>query len=566
MKKFLLIIFFLFLIPINAQELNEQQLDSLYNAFLRMRVIETDIQQDQQKTEPEIVKCGFGIVSQIKFNLERYSFEKQQLLKSLLSRPSKQTSLVSPSGFFRIHYNTTGTDIPRYNPTLTTEQNVNQVAIALDSSYNFEVNFPLTWPAPPSDNGGGGDNLYDVYISNLGSGGSGLYGYTELETHLGNQKYTTFIVIDDDYSGFYSAGFEGMWVTVAHEFHHGIQIGNYIFREEDIFFYEITSTSMEEFVYDSVNDYYAYMPTYFNNTSVSFGNTQGYELAIWNIFLDKKFTHNMIKRQWELLPEMRALNAMNATFIHPAYGLTFRDVFREFGVWIFFTKYRAKQNEYFEEAANYPLVQPIISPISFQSPDEKVTINDSKPVANSFITFINTGTNPNDTITVLITNGDYISGLENPSSVFPFEYTLYDYNAPGTRKLNENFNYYALFNTSQPSFWSNSEFLNSDLISTYKFTAEYDYAFPSPLRYGLNTFIFIPVSSPESDDVDLNIYTPSMDIVYSINQVLIRQDNQPGIRWNVLDNDGQRLASGVYIYAIKSGDKTSIGKLVIFNE
>ena len=57
-----------------------------------------------------------------------------------------------------------------------------------------------------------------------------------------------------------------------------------------------------------------------------------------------------------------------------------------------------------------------------------------------------------------------------------------------------------------------------------------------------------------------------MDLVYSIHQILTRHDNQRGIRWNIRNNNGEKLASGIYIYAIKSGEKTSIGKLVIFNE
>ena len=557
MKKFLLFISLLFLIEVNGQELNENQLDSLYNTFLRMHGISTGILPDHPETEPEIVKCGLGIVNEIKLNLERFSIEKQQLLKNLLQRPTKQTRMVSPSGFFRIHYNTTGSDVPNYNTSLTTEENVIQVGIALDSSYNFEVNF-LDYLKPPLDNGGGGDNLYDVYIGNLGN----VYGFTETETPLGNEKYTSYMVIDDNYTGFYSTGLNGMRVTVAHELHHGIQIGNYIFSGADIFFHEITSTAMEEFVYDSVNDYYAYMPTYFNNTSVSFGSTQGYELAIWNLFLKDKFDFDIIKRQWDLLPQMRALNAVNTSLNERS--VSFGETFHQFGIWTFFTKYRAKDGEYFEEAKNYPLIKSISSLI-FEPPDETVMVN-SKPVVNSFISFINSSTAPNDTLTILVSNADYINGISNPNTNFPFEYKLFDYPASGSRRLNENLNYYAIFNVDQPSFWSNSEFLNSDLISTYKFTAEYDYAFPSPFRYGANTFIFIPISSPESDNADLNIYTPSMDLVYSVNQVLTRQDNQPGIRWNVLNNDGKRLVSGVYIYAIKSGDKTSLGKLVIFNE
>jgi len=156
--------------------------------------------------------------------------------------------------------------------------------------------------------------------------------------------------------------------------------------------------------------------------------------------------------------------------------------------------------------------------------------------------------------------------VNNPSSIVELEYTLYDYNAQGSRKLNENFNYYSLFNTGQIPYLGSSEFLNSELLGINIFTAEYNYAFPSPFKYGVNNFIFIPISSPESDNADLNIYTTSMDLVYSVNQSLNDLNSQPGIIWNALGNNGQRLASGVYIYAIKSGEKTSLGKLVIFNE
>ena len=56
------------------------------------------------------------------------------------------------------------------------------------------------------------------------------------------------MMIDNDFTSYFSSGINGARVTVAHEFHHSIQGGNYIFRPEDTFFYEITSTAMEEFV------------------------------------------------------------------------------------------------------------------------------------------------------------------------------------------------------------------------------------------------------------------------------------------------------------------------------
>ncbi len=562
MRK-ILFVFLISFISINAQELNKQQLDSVYNLFLRMNNISSEI-PDYPVSEPEIIKCGLGIAHQIKSNLNNYNYQKQLILKTLLDRPTKETSIVSPSGFFRIHYNTTGTDIPRYDASMSVEQNVQQVAIALDSSYKFEVT-TLGFLPPPPDNNLGDDNKYDVYISNLG----GVYGFTMTDgASIGNQKYTTYIVIDNDYVGFYSTGFAGMQVTVAHEFHHSIQLGSYTGDKvnTDLFFYELTSTSMEEFVYDSVNDYYAYMPAYFNNTSVSLGNTDGYEIAIWNIFLKDKFGFDILRRQWELLPQVRALSAISTSISEN--NSTFKDAFHEFGTWCFFTKHRAKQGEYFEEAVKYPIAKSVVS-ITFDPPDETLMVN-SKAVVNSYLAFINQiNAGYTDTLIILVTNGDYLNSLSAPATNYSFEYKLFDYQAAGSIKLNEGFDYYFIFNVDEPEVWSHSEFLNNEKIGEYKFFTKYTYAFPSPFIYGKNTYIFLPVSVA-AESVDLNIYSPSMDLVYIASSNTIDNNNvingQPGIKWNGLSNSGEQLASGVYIYVIKAGDETTLGKLVIFNE
>ncbi len=177
-----------------------------------------------------------------------------------------------------------------------------QVAIAADSAYNFEVNY-LKYPPPPGDNGDGGDNLYDIYITTA----EGSYGFTQPETSLGNHKYTSYMEIHYSFKNFYTEGLNAVRVTVAHEFHHAIQVGNYTGDKYDVdgFFYEMTSTSMEEFVYNSVNDYYAYMKSYFNNPNRVFNSfrsqsNDGYDLAVWNIFLKDKFGYDIIKKQWEL--------------------------------------------------------------------------------------------------------------------------------------------------------------------------------------------------------------------------------------------------------------------------
>ena len=140
---------------------------------------------------------------------------------------------------------------------------------------------------------------YDIYIQNI----PGFYGYTQPENKIGTSSWSSFMVIDNDFgTGYYTHGIDAARVTIAHEFHHAIQIGNYApinsnepFRESDTFFYEITSTAFEEFVFDDVNDYYAYMPSYFQNPEKSMPLNDGYNLAIWNIYLQNNFGFDILE-------------------------------------------------------------------------------------------------------------------------------------------------------------------------------------------------------------------------------------------------------------------------------
>ncbi|MHA2101084.1 MAG: MXAN_6640 family putative metalloprotease, partial [Candidatus Kariarchaeaceae archaeon] len=264
------------------------------------------------KYDENYEKCGLGLVASLVLNFERLTEEQQLILKPLLQRPTTDVSFVTPNGFFRVHYDTIGFNAPGYD--------LNLLADALDSTYRFEIDF-LGYNIPPGDSAVnpdqppgdyGGDNRYDLYIGNLGSGTYGYTRFDELEVEPGSGRFTSYMHIHNSFAGFYSTGINGARVTVAHEFHHAIQGGNYIFRIDDSYFYEITSTAMEEFVFDDVNDYYAYITSYFNNPETALPSTSGYNTATWNIFLQQHFDdYDIIKRQWELMPSTRAMNAIS---------------------------------------------------------------------------------------------------------------------------------------------------------------------------------------------------------------------------------------------------------------
>lgn len=534
-----------------------KSLDSLYVNFISSRNQENSSQEELTQNFSE-VKCGFGLASEIKHNFERFTPEQQNVLKKLLQRPSKQASMVSPSGFFRIHYDTTGFEVPNYNPALTTEENVKEVAKALDSTYNFGVIF-LGYPPPPQDNNEGSDNLYDVYIT-IPLNAS--YGSTTPESSLGDQKYTSYMEIHYDFKNFYTKGLSAMRVTVAHEFQHAIQLGSYTGDKTgvDLFFYEMSSTAMEEFVFDDVNDYYAYMPSYFLNPQNAFSDNNGYNLAIWNIYLKDNFGFDVLKKQWELLPTQRALYAINNSLSDK--NTSFKHELNQFGVWTYHTKNRAVPGKYFEEAFNYPLIRPL-NTIAFSPPNEFITIK-SEPAANNFIRFIYPANN--DTLDVLITNGDVQSAVSNINQTNSLEYYLYNFPEIGTTKIDSFF--YSKFVTKNPSLWILTE-ISDTIINYIEPQLKTDYPYPMPFsyeKYSDDPSIKIPASTLNAENVSLFVFSTSMQLIFSGEDMQFDSQNKNVIKWQVRNNQGGRVASGIYIYVVKSGDKIEKGKLVILND
>ncbi|HSD63246.1 MAG TPA: MXAN_6640 family putative metalloprotease [Ignavibacteriaceae bacterium] len=553
-KKFLLLLLIIFCSSLYSQDWNSSRLDSLFNLYVKLHN-HSYIQGPEEETPA--VKCGFGIAAEVFTHFKEFTDSQQRLLKILFSRPVTETSIVSPSGFFRIHFNTTAFPVPAYD--------VNQFAAALDSAYNFEVNF-LGFPPPPPDTQGGispdsvgGDGKYDIYIVDL----PGLYGETDFETEISPDKYTSYMRVHYSFgSGFYTHGIDAARVTAAHEFHHSIQIGDYIYRDNDQFFYELTSTSMEEFVFNTVNDYYGYMHSYFDHPDRAFASYEGYELAIWNIFLKNLFGFGIIKRQWDLMPTKRAIDAINNSLLE--HQSSFGKELNTFGIWTYFTDYRAKPGKYFSEGSNYPLINThnleINTPLNFTS---------IKPTSNNALMAVTVNTQ--DTLAVVLTNSDYLSGINNITKNYSATYNLFDYSSPGSTRLDSN--YYEQLTVEDATFWLTSVILNGNLIKQDStlfppVAGALDYAYPNPFKYNSNSAntISIPVKAPVNTEVVLYIYSSSMDLIFDKSlQVNLGKDYATVVKWN-LDEVGKKLSSGVYIYVTKTSKGKTVGKLLILND
>ncbi len=530
MKKLSLLYFFIPIVFTSAQNL-----DSLYNTFLAVKGVAQINAQQNVSIQSEPIKCSFGIINQVKQNYDKYSLQQKKVISSLLQRPTSDTSFVTPKRMFRIHFRKTGYDAPLYD--------LNELATAADSVYTYEVDI-LGYLPPPKDDREGGDDLYDIYIQNLGTGN---YGYTEQDRSIGNNTYTSFTVIDNDFGeGVNTHGIDGARVTVAHEFHHAIQMGNYGFFDRDIFYHEITSTAMEEFVYNSINDYYFYMNSYFRNPQRAFSSNDGYNLAIWNLFLRERFGVNIIKRIWELMPAERALQAMASAIQEK--NSSFKVEFNTFGVWTYFTGGRSIPNKYFGEASKYPLISPMVLKNS-------VTVN-SESVSNNFFQYNDFTSTKRDSVITLVSNCDVQGAIGSSNTILPFTYTLAALQINGGKKIADGF-------FSKLESANISLLVESNVLTGYMSIEEIDYAYPQPFRYSVHNQLFIPVAGIKGETAELSIFSIDMKLVYSGQKHVLAERV---ISWDVFDQTGKKLGTGVYLYVTKSGNTIKKGKFVIYND
>ncbi|MCX6151839.1 MAG: hypothetical protein NTX22_15045 [Ignavibacteriales bacterium] len=565
MKKVFLTIIILFISfeIIFSQSKIQSNLDSVFSKYISQRTKIHEIKRPiLESSVEETNKCGTGLVNELRFNFHNLSENQRAILRPLIVRQNLQQSIISASGFFRIHFDTIGLNTPKYFTNLSPYENAKQIAIAFDSSYSFEVGY-LQYPPPPKDNGEGGDDLFDIYIIEYNG-----YGETDFENAIGKSIFTSYILIDNDFSNsdpVVTYGINGALVTAAHELHHAIQGGNYKFDLQDRYFHEMTSTSMEEFVFDSVNDYYQYLRVYFNNPQRSFSQPKddGYSLAIWNIYLKEKFGDigfEIIKHQWELYKQDRALTAINQSLAE--HQTSFKHELNTFGIWCYFTKKRKIDGKYFKEGASYGPISSTYK-INFPSSQPPWTVT-TKPLSNNYLEILcNNGTYI-DTIYSLITNGDFTSGLNSPGSDFQSKFWIYNFNADGSKHIANS--YYSKFEADNKDDYTETNIFNNFLTDTTYYYDVIDFAFPNPFSYRKYSMINLPVENNIDNMANYYIYSIDMNLVYKNTGTIMKIRDKFVMQWTGLDNKNKRLPSGVYIYVTDSVDKIKKGKLVIFNE
>ena len=284
-----------------------------------------------------------------------------RLAKLVKNRPDAQHTLLSPSGHFRVHYDTAGVNAvsSRDDDANSIPDYIDRTLAILDSTWVLEIE-QLGYNPPPSDNGLGGGDEYDVHVVELGVGRS-FYGFA----YPGTSGATTYSHLEID-NNFTDPGYkqtrelDALRVTIAHEFHHALQFGYYA-TFDGSWWQESTSTWMEEVAYPHIDDYLQYL-TYFLGepqralNSGKYGTLHTYGSAIFSHFLDQRYSRELNRLIWEEVGRRKSVNLDHfdrvIRQVEPG-GLGI--VMGEFAVWNYFTGIHYR-DQYYAEGDKYPPV------------------------------------------------------------------------------------------------------------------------------------------------------------------------------------------------------------------
>jgi hypothetical protein len=512
-------------------------------------------------------KCGFPVV------LQAHASGKFDLYQKFYDNKIQQSTLdsvyFSPSGHFKIYYTTDGPD-----SISSADRNGNGtadylefVAEAFDRAWQIEID-SLGF-LPPPDSSGNVRNIYPVSCKRLS-----VYGVTYLDwqiPELPGDNYVTSIEINTRFNFVNYPGISdplvrdsmAVAVTAAHEFNHALQCGYRLWPDGNNFFYDLwfiesSATFMEEVVAPQVNDYLYYLDDYFRRTHRPFDESTGflsdYGKVVLPIMLGYLYEDRLIRYVWEGILDRRALPALEVVL--QDFDTDFANELDRLAIWLYYIRERSIPNMYFPDAPLFPELSFVFSN-SIREP-RSILVNDSLP-RFSFQWYLSEATvSQNLQIKLEIddqSKQDFlISKLVNPVSkeyylVFPEEII----DLP--------------FRISSPDFpfvIINTDSSVSD-YSPYKFIVDVKsipmianaVVYPQPFRMS-DRFPFLSFG---------NLPAGTTLTIFNSNGLLVRQlyadnDNIP-IRWDLKNDLGKQVGSGVYLFHVEKSDERKIGKFVI---
>jgi len=510
-------------------------------------------------------KCGLGLSFEIWRRWDAFTPGEKQKLRALLAPADFQKSRVI--GHFEVFYDTTGPNEPQlldgsgFPIPNTAEPYIDSVGKYFNVAWAYEVD-SLGYLSPPLETGA---SYYRIYVEELGSL---LYGDTQfIEAIPGSSpvRYTTRIRVDNNYRDFYSEGISGLKVTSAHEFHHAIQIGRYGFWPYDKYFYEITSTWMEDVVHPEVNDYYQYLKTrtsisqplgQFATPDVAFNNGGGllpYSRAIWGKFIEKRFTRDVMRQTWDNMQRDASLPSIDQALV--TWGSSLRQALLEWAVWNYHTGSRSDTLNYYTDGNDYPLISMRPAVAYWQTPR---SFTDSIQALSSVYRPVCILKSPDDICSLSPQMVVIVSNLkaDPPPGVDRLGF-LYEINSQGGAGFKSLANgIFIRLDTGDPENWISQENVPTIVSEVVVYPNPFNPQGHKPLNFRLP-----PTQQPLAT---LYFFNSAMERILSKDFPV--SPGEPIVQWDGHDGNGEIVASGVYFYVVKVDDKQYTGKFAVIKE
>ncbi|MFI5253400.1 MAG: MXAN_6640 family putative metalloprotease [Bacteroidota bacterium] len=519
-------------------------------------------------------KCGLKLMMVLREYWNSFTPQQQNAIRQFLSVTFEETRTI---GHFEINYDTSssnpntpgllspnGTRIPN-----TAEQYVDSVGKYFNYAWTIEVD-SLGFLAPPFQAG------HSAYVVNIVEEGGSYYGLTQFVDQIAAGPpalWTTYIEIDNDYAEFYSVGMAGLRVTSAHEFNHSIQMGRYgYWGPSAVYFHEITSTWLEDYVHDDVDDYYAYLESpggsprgQFLTPEISFVAADGlieYSRAVWGKYIQKRFSPKTMREIWEFIHTSQILPSINQALVN--HGSSLQQGFLEWTVWNYHTGRRADSVLYYNEGKNYPLIHERDTTI-YHSPTGFFTDSLQSLASVYHPILLDSSRKFYTVISEINSQALNFFALQN------VRYLMQDA-VDTTYKWIDSL-VYAKIDVSDPMNWKSQESLPTvepPPVQPPVVTQTDVLVYPNPLVYPNSQSTcddclkFILPGTIISTEGRLTVYaTDYHKICDNTLPITLNLNGKWEITWNAKNANGLKASSGLYIYSISVDAREYHGKLAI---
>ena len=509
--------------------------------------------------EPD--KCGIHVIASAMEHRSQLSSAQRNALSILQTRPSLDTSIVSNG--FRVHFDTTGANTPALLDSAHVRipgsafAYADSVASIAAYVYNYQTSV-LGYPPPPPDGDLGGGSEYDIYVENLGVG---LYGETtpDLDVADGGTS-TTFIEIHNDFSFVTpkkNRGIPALEVTLAHEFHHAIQIGAYGFWPADSWFHEITSVWMEDVVYHGVNDYvnYLFVPgsQFFSpGTPLTLANGLiEYSRGIFGKFMTKHYGHDTMRHVWENARGSSPLPALDATLRALAPPASLSLAYADWTLWNYYTGPRADTARSYDEGALFPTMAEQYYDLISPTQQTSASLSCLGGAYTGYVAGV-------DTVTVALANVNSACPAGAQSSA-AYTLTVSRIRADDTyRPIPDNL--YLRLDVADQTSWVAWTIGREGPVAG---SAPEGTAFPNPYRPLTGSLLYFPANAEQAT---LIIYSSGMELVYNGQQQPQARLGQNVLTWDGRTNSGREAPTGVYLFMLSLPGRRVTGKFALVRQ